>query len=254
MNAREKFQRAFELRQYVEVLQVSDDQLYSEAYQRAADLAAEQLAPYVGNCLLENWRGAGYQSRTGTMEGNLKSPVVKATVRGKTIRLQYYMNPQSKPYDQKTAGGKTEKKSAFTVAGALNYGAVRMTKAVRKVRDSTGLINKMDYRAPIGSAAKRTIKKIAMTGTASARAIKRLTLGTRSKYSDEPLTHGFHLGKVIFAKQNMRMGTSVHFSSSTVVIPAKVFFQLKPSQNLMLGNRYINFLLIHLRKESTNAR
>jgi hypothetical protein len=247
MNAREKFQRAFELRQYVENMQVSDNQLYSALYENAARDAATQIEGLVGRCLVENWRAAGL-GKTGTMERNLSHPRVFAKVDGKRIQLRMYMDPLSVGYNAK--GGS---RSAFVVAAALNYGAVRMPKETRPIVDIvTGASWGESRRAPIGRAAKATIKKIALAGSASKRATEALARGYRLKKSGKVLTEGMDLGHVEFARQT-RMGTTVHFSSKTTVIPPKKFFYLTTRQNSVIGTQYLKLLVLNLKRGSSYA-
>lgn len=249
IQAKEPFQRAFELRSYVEAMQVSEDQIYSATYENAARDAATQIEPLVGRCLIDNWTKTG-MGQTGVMARNLSKPKVFARVKGKSISLQMYMNPAAEGYKRKD--GTT---SAFTVAGALNYGAVRMSRArmqtVDPVTGAVGISGRgTTMRIELGASAKATIKKIAMTGAASKRAMSSLSKGIvqRKGYNaGNTLRSGYDVGKVEFAKQTKKMGTSAYFASGVVVIPPKEFFYLTTRQQSVIGTEFLKFLILNLR-------
>jgi hypothetical protein len=249
INAREPFQRAFELRSYVENMQASSDEVYTAAYENAARDAATQIEPLVGRCLVDNWKATG-MGDTGTMQSNLAKPKVFAKVKGGSISLSMYMNPSATGYKRKD--GTT---SAFTVAGALNFGAVRMSQSrmqsVDPVTGAIGISGKgTNMRIQLGASAKATIKKMAMEGKASKRAMSSLARGIvvrKGHNAGTTIRSGYDVGKVDFAKQTKKMGVSAYFSSGVVVIPPKEFFFLTTRQQSVIGTEFLKFLILNLK-------
>jgi hypothetical protein len=251
---RERFQRAFELRQWLDV-HVKDADEPGEGqkkFEEAVLKAAGMLQPLVGRALAENWArsGLGHGDSAESHIGKaLRNVLVQAVIRGKKVELRYYMDPKAAPYEMKSyvsphgngrkAPGSKKVVSAFKVAGALHYGAVRMQKQLREVYDVHGAATGKRFMAPVGTKAKKTIKKIA-EGTASKRAQEALASGYVRK--GIRLTDPFDIGRVEHARQTKMLGTSVHFSSQAVVIPGRPFFDLTLRQRSAIGQKFVETL------------
>jgi hypothetical protein len=258
MKAREKFDRAFELSQYIERAIKSDDAKDEVNYQRAVQLAAKKLQPDVVRCVLENWAAAGLGHGAGgggEMAGALKKTRVFAKLKGKTVRLSYLLWAKDVYYDPKkyqgvdgrppVKSGAGRKVPLFTVAGSLNYGSVRFIGKQFKQREKIDLEGRLlgFTRTPVGAKAKRTIKKIAMTGTATDRAVNAVRKGYTRK--GRRLTQGIAIETgskgVEFATQG-KTGTTVHLNGGMVVTPPTNFWKLTTRQQSFLGTRFLEEL------------
>lgn len=233
----------------LEDFKIEDDIIAEALYEDAARSAAKAIEPFVGRCLVENWKKAGL-GKTGLMERTLSMPVVVAKVSGKKIRLRMYMNPLAPSYVDK----KGNRKSAFTVAASLNFGSVRMPKVQRGVVDlPTGKVGDIRARSPIGGRAKKTLKQLALTGKASKARMRALLEGYKLK-SGERVTEGYNPGKVEFAKHNQKLGDTVHMSGGAVVIPGKEFFYLDTRQTSTIGQKFVELFAQFLQRSIDHER
>lgn len=189
-----------------------------EDFQRVIDevhaRTARRMTPNVRAMLLESYSAArigthtpqekkkyykGY--RSGELKAAVSAAVVEVTKRGIRIAM-----PR----------GLSEK--LYSIAGALNYGAVRGPVEVREVRDTvTGAVNSVERRSVLGSRAKRTIKRAFLTGKG---------LSKRARASLEGGINGRNV---------KRRGVS---SGEITVIPPREFFVLSPSQLNKLAEDY----------------
>lgn len=236
------FQRAFELTQLIETAREGGEDEQA-AYARKVMQAAESLRPYVVRCLMENWTATGLgHGASGTMADNLQRVIIRATINGTKVKLQYFMPTDASDYFSKK---RTNKRSAFVVAASLNYGSVRFTGQWQKraVYDMIHGEQTGWTKTPVGRKAKATIKKIAYTGKASKRATAALESGYTRKNGTQ-MTQGIQLGGATFATQG-KTGTTVHFGNGAqgvVVTPAKEFWKLTTRQQVYIGERFLEAL------------
>lgn len=196
--------------------------------------AADQIESQVRRFLEDNYNASDIMTRTGTLLDAIRKTKVRATVDGNRVKLSMNM-----PRDPKAHKGQTEGEF-FQMAGALNFGSVRMpqsTKKVRAVVDTvTGAITGYRRMDPLGGKVKRAIKKYAMTGKMHARTKSRLADGTTigGKYYE-----GYDLGTTFWTNLNKNMKPkSVKFSGGTIVTMPHPFFYLKPSQERAIGKLF----------------
>lgn len=239
-SAANRFQKAFELQAYVEAWDVGAEQdLYAAYYEDAAREAAVKIQPLVARCLIDNWKATGL-GNTGQMVRILEKTVVRAYVRGKKIQLKMFMAPDA---------GKYGKTSAFTVAGALNFGAVRLPKKVRPIVDTvTGRLFDVKERGTLGAKAKRTVKQFALTGKISNRA--RLAIERGSTLKSGRQTDPYHIGEALEYRDNPKLGISTRLGGGAVVIAGKQFFYLTQRQANAIGAQFLAHMSQSLQRRS----
>jgi hypothetical protein len=146
----------------------------------------------------------------------------------------------------------------FRMCGALNYGAVRFPRSQMKGRDVidpvTGNITGYRLMSPLGAAAKRTLKKYAMTGKLSKSSRTKIENDYYSKKGGIKIREGYSIGTVGWQKYSTKAKTageisSVGLSGGATVIQGRKFFYLKPSQEQRLAGAFIAALGRHMNKD-----
>lgn len=212
----------------------------ARTYEQAAKKAAEELGPLVGGMMAENWAAAGFGD-TGHMDKVLRQCQVTVRVKGSSLSLMVWMPSHAAGYFRNYKSGGMRVVSPYTVAGALNYGAVRAKGADR---DS---FTHSDAPRPFGAKGKRTIKKLAFSG-ASPRALAALERGYTRK--GVRLTSGVKLGGVAYAKLTTKVGRSVKFSNGVVALEGKKFFELNTTQRKIVSDKFADLILTFMSEVS----
>lgn len=216
-----------------------------------ASEAAKKVTPLVARYVVENWRKQGL-GETGYMESLLQQIKVIASVKSNgSLRIYMMMPARAEPYRRARKDGSVVEVSPYVVAGAQNYGAVRMKQATKHLD-----------RPPVGTNAKRSIKKLALKGSISKQAMTAITKGYRRK--GVQVTSGFDIGNVVQVKMkkgwaNQPKDTlrqtskpyilSAKFSSGVVVIAPKTFYELDAAQRVRFASEFESALLEALEKQ-----
>ena len=139
------------------------------------------LRSKIGKMLLANYAASGLgQKDRGTPHRLAKALAATSFkfsyIGGKGIKLILVMPDKVDDYVSKPGKNKSP---FYVVAASQNYGAVRMKKVHRTIRDvvSGKLIEVDRFTDPIGKAAKRTLKKFLLQEPVSKRAISSLMRG-----------------------------------------------------------------------------
>lgn len=108
---------------------------------------------------------AEYKS-TGNLAKGVRAVTAKFSLRGKFGPHVYFVMPRKMPdYVYRSKRGKQIASKFYTVAGALQYGAVRQPLKMRETRDvPTGKLVKMGYKPLMGQAQTATVKRVALGG------------------------------------------------------------------------------------------
>lgn len=251
-HGKEKFQRALEMIQYIDY--AAGASVHEQAlYEDAVRTAAKEVQPAVVSAILANWKATGLghgDSAESVMAKNIRNITVAVESKQGKARLVYAFpklgevaNYKMDEYKSKEKqwGRSKQTRSAYVVAGALNFGSVRFSGpgwALREKRNVQG-----DYfgktRTPVGAKAKRTIKKVVLTGTASARAVEAVRSGysarttasiTQAKRKrNVPVALGLRGVNTIFAREGAA-GLTVHTNNGIRVTQGKEFWKLTTAQ------------------------
>jgi hypothetical protein len=202
----------------------------------AGNIAAEKVSGEVKSEILKNYNSSGLKSRSGKLLSALQKIDVRMNRGGLYISM-----PKGLPEYEKS------KSNPYTVFASLNYGAVRVERSERDILDlpKLGAVGGRRTRSVIGAAAKRTIKKEAFGGGASARALSSLASGRKTKTTGASIVDPYHLGSAKKTKSG-----SVKFSGGAVVIPPRNFWNLSSSQKERLRRVFIKALLAEFDKIS----
>lgn len=235
--------------------------------------SVEALSPLVGQMLATNYDKTGL-GKTGKLRAALLNTRVYGRLRKKSMKVEYatgetttattgpqglskvqvevlrsksvpmdapeltlYMRMPAKvdPYEYARKDGTTRKTPFYRVAGALQYGAVRSPPAMRLQLDQEGQVVSSGKTNVLGPNAKRSLKKWALTGSISKRALSAIQRGTVLK--GKRLTQPFEPGVVV--KKKLRKGepgvVSATFSSGVTVIAPKPYFDLTADQKRRLA-------------------
>jgi hypothetical protein len=224
----------------------------------ASTYAADSITSMARQMMLENYSSSGINDRTGKLRNAIARSEVSAVVAGGGDKIKKFLLRVKMPVSPETHKGQTADQF-YAMAGALQYGAVRFPKKDRKMRDVvdvvTGAITGVTTRGPMGARAKRSIKKLALTGKISNRA--RMAIEKGKTVNGRTVTEGYALGTQDFAKiRTDGAEKSVYFSSGVVVVAGRKFFYLTPSQSERLSKAFLDALQFELKnlEETRNGR
>lgn len=192
--------------------------------------AAREITGMVRGFLMVNLLRSGVGQRTKGYDStnNLQRAVKNSIVRARMDRGRLVIRVQMPTNMPAYVDGKGNSTPFYEVAGSLNYGAVRAPHQSKQQVDlPTGMV-RTTYGAAIGERAKRTVKKYALGGDVSARALHSVEAG--SKANRTPGRKGFQIG--VATKDTKK---SVTLSGGAVVIKPKNFYRLtKGQQDILL--------------------
>ena len=193
--------------------------------------AAESIDPLVQESLAENLNSSGIKTRTGKLAQAVSNATVSARKTAKGVSIIIAMPASVGKYSGKNAG-------FYKAAAALNYGAVRVPKVYRQTAGAVGgsTIGRGVQRkkAPaVGEKAKRTIKKYAIGGGVSDRAIGAVERDIR--FGGVLSRRSFHIGSKV-----RESDTSVSLSGGAVVIKPHKYFYLTESQKEAIVTAFFN--------------
>lgn len=203
----------------------------------AANVAAKRIVSDVRKYLLSNYdrsgigKGADSQS-TGKLKRQVGRALVLLRSTSGKLSMRIAMPPGVQAYRQDKKTGGASSSNFYTVAGSLHFGAVRTgRKSSRGVVDlPTGKVT-VKRAGALGARAKRTIKKKALGGDVSARAVNAIEAG-RSTRTGRTITEGHHVGT--HAVDN---GSSVSMGGAVVIKP-RPFFYLTETQQEDIRRRF----------------
>jgi len=181
---------------------------------------------------------------TGKIRSAVSQAIIGMNIDGRKIVITAAM-PSGVESFVSSSGAKSD---FYTVAGSLNFGAVRVPKERRKKQDlSTGKIT-VEKQDVIGAKAKRTVKKVALGQAVSSRAVNAVEEGRRFKKFNEKKS-----GKVAKNPRKSVKGFGVSVVSETsssakttggaVVIKPRPFFEFTETQKAMLSESFVRVFI-----------
>lgn len=198
---------------------IAGSSLTADIIQEAARRAAETVRPIIIGYIQANLRAAGIQSRTGKLDQAVQSIIVESDRQARLIirfpaGIGNYENG-SDPYE---------------AWAAIEHGAVRMPRVKRRVVDVVTGSAVVRKESPIGSKAKRTIKKARLGEEVSQRALDAVDSG-------RILQRGRNRGMPIVEDIAV---------NDPVVVRPKPFFQLQPAQRAQVQAAYADAVAAEL--------
>lgn len=210
---------------------------------RGLERAADALAGPIRQMLADNYRTSGIgnspRSKDSGKQGNrlphnwLKKMIAATTV--KLVAKAAYGDGTLVPTFEINLGGPGAKTQERVVAASLNWGAQHVGMTMRAPVNPADMLKVPEAeRAAAGAAAKRSLKKLALANTISAKAYKAVRRGATFK--------GVQLTRGLDVKRNSRYtkkgGRAIHLGPAQKVWTAipYPFFYFTPAQMTAIKN------------------